>query len=1619
MIRTALFRFILLLILPLTWGASVQALECRYCEGKDLGALIELSVSRDSGALRAQIRGWIAEKHPDTPAGYVARAWALDQSGGDLKDVEQLYKEGIRRDPSLGLGFTNLGYTLERQKSYEEAFDYYLEGAKAWPHHAFFVQYAFFNLKNRQGEAAALDWLATYERTGPAQDWVYDYVRGVLARSNGDRRAADRYFEQALRRSTQPDALTAWLDNRLRVLSAERADRNTRLNTIREAIDWANTNRSDGALRHIGKILWEDFNLPRDAHSLFRAAYQMTPSPEAAHDAFGSIGNDDFDAGIAVLNQGLRDFPNNYHVLIAANWAWSEFKFDPQKAEGYGMRAIEMAPTQGELDNAINQYARFANESAQYDKAVPVFEKYLSSVNGRAYRNILGDYVDNRVHARDFDQANRLLQRAKDYGGFSENWIAGRENRIRNALRLQGQRDRFFAENPFLKDWEQRFGDSLRVTVEFATGKADIREAGLGVLRQAADALKARGAENYVFLIEGHTDSTGSDKINLPLSDARAKSVERYFVENAGIAPERLQTVGYGPRIPLATNATEGGKQINRRVEIRPYGNISAPQISTSGWLDARSLTLSPDGRFAVTGNTPAQVWDLERMLRVHQLPIGGSSREISPNGRYIAVKSSFVGVTGVTDNLLYIYDMRTGLMHSQLPNALEIDEISWSPFSDAVAFSDRNGYLRVYDMATRQFRAVTKMGTIRGSEQIIWTGDGAHIVTKSPRTSTAVVRDAQSLRPVTTLRNAGRVHGFANTPDGKYLVGMNNSYELIVWATADWREVARKRMPAMTFNLIAHPTEPKVMIADTFTNTTRLALVDVPSLDVTATFEGDPEKIHYGGFTPDGQHYVTTLDDQIVYLDTQNLRVDQRKDGAAHKGRGLTMVPSQDLVLSRDSEGTSVWNIKTGRRVHRIEGEVYQTWKPLSADGSVLFTFDEDGRMLRFDTTTFRSEVVKQIDGTPYSMRENDTHIAVGTVPQGEGPFQRPVSNIYVIEKATLNVVMQKRFDIVSEPVRYNDIYDPAVYVRLSDDGKLAVTSSWMAGFKQGTTNGRVVTIYDPQRNSEVTSFQAEARFFQMDWADGGEALKFRGKGRWYLHDPNTGKNTGRETPSANYEIALADGRTLEWFWDHVALDGKELTFPHNLRHLETHEDRNLAIGLTTGNELIFIDLNQMEQALTIAPRKNGEWIAYTPDGRYTASLAGTEDVYWSLGDNYLPFSALSENYERPGLIRNLLETIAQGEALPDDGVDVDADVFEAPYAVRLISPQRSTTEEETFVVELEVVKDSVDLADPEIEYTLNGRRVLKSRGFEEEAFFDGQETVGFSRRFDLNPGRNVIEASLVWRDARIQTQTLEIMREGGEAPDEKPSGQTLWFFGVGVSDYERSSQNLNFADRDATELAKLMEAQEGKLFNRVETKVLTDAEATERNVRIQMNEFLDQSSDDDVVVLFLAGHGVVDEEQELYFMTHEGDLAKPYTGMSVDRFRDYLENRPLNQNALMLLDICHSGAGSERVVAEDAVQNLTKGTGAVVFASSSGSELSFEDESFGGGHGAFTAALLEGLRGLADNRVGDRNGFNSLQELVLFTSSRVPELTEGQQRPQIPALSLNVDYPLSVATN
>ena len=101
--------------------------------------------------------------------------------------------------------------------------------------------------------------------------------------------------------------------------------------------------------------------------------------------------------------------------------------------------------------------------------------------------------------------------------------------------------------------------------VSFDTGSAAIKPQLRGVLDPFAASL--RDDPNTRISIVGHTDNTGSDAVNNPLSLDRARSVRDYLVDR-GLSPSRVEVAGRGEREPVADNASESGRARNRRVEI-------------------------------------------------------------------------------------------------------------------------------------------------------------------------------------------------------------------------------------------------------------------------------------------------------------------------------------------------------------------------------------------------------------------------------------------------------------------------------------------------------------------------------------------------------------------------------------------------------------------------------------------------------------------------------------------------------------------------------------------------------------------------------------------------------------------------------------------------------------------------------------------------------------------------------------------------------------------------------------------------------------------------------------------------------------------------------------------
>lgn len=105
----------------------------------------------------------------------------------------------------------------------------------------------------------------------------------------------------------------------------------------------------------------------------------------------------------------------------------------------------------------------------------------------------------------------------------------------------------------------------VELDVKFDFDRAQVKQESYGDIQNLADFMKEYAQTTTV--VEGHTDSVGTDAYNQKLSERRAEAVRQVLVDQYGVQGNRVDAIGYGESRPVADNATEAGRAINRRVE--------------------------------------------------------------------------------------------------------------------------------------------------------------------------------------------------------------------------------------------------------------------------------------------------------------------------------------------------------------------------------------------------------------------------------------------------------------------------------------------------------------------------------------------------------------------------------------------------------------------------------------------------------------------------------------------------------------------------------------------------------------------------------------------------------------------------------------------------------------------------------------------------------------------------------------------------------------------------------------------------------------------------------------------------------------------------------------------
>jgi Caspase domain len=276
--------------------------------------------------------------------------------------------------------------------------------------------------------------------------------------------------------------------------------------------------------------------------------------------------------------------------------------------------------------------------------------------------------------------------------------------------------------------------------------------------------------------------------------------------------------------------------------------------------------------------------------------------------------------------------------------------------------------------------------------------------------------------------------------------------------------------------------------------------------------------------------------------------------------------------------------------------------------------------------------------------------------------------------------------------------------------------------------------------------------------------------------------------------------------------------------------------------------------------------------------------------------------------------------------------------------------------------------------------------------------------------------------RPAQIEKQRpIEHIESRGEATtaaasDFNPEKGKLLVLSIGA-DYKKRDVAENACKKDAEKLADAFQSQQGVFFKHVSVTTLLNEQAKKDAILAKLDEIRKEATDGDLVVVTLAGHGTVDEDNNYFFLPFDYDQTKVLssTGVCWDDFHRAF--RPLHCMVLVIADTCHSGAITRADSTRDADEDAMAGSinkavnefrqaqaGLIVIAASLAEGVAKQNRNFG----YLSQAVFEGVTGQrSDSVTNDENwpkpntdGLITLETLRWYVINRVQLLSHKSQK-------------------
>lgn len=487
-----------------------------------------------------------------------------------------------------------------------------------------------------------------------------------------------------------------------------------------------------------------------------------------------------------------------------------------------------------------------------------------------------------------------------------------------------------------------------------------------------------------------------------------------------------------------------------------------------------------------------------------------------------------------------------------------------------------------------------------------------------------------------------------------------------------------------------------------------------------------------------------------------------------------------------------------------------------------------------------------------------------------------------------------------------------------------------------------------------------------------------------------------------------------------------------------EPHRSGVIALGLRD-QSISVRDAKTLEEKYRIVQDEVGNYIFITPQNYYMASRASASALYFNWNYKSFALSQFDAWFNRPDKVLKatgfmddeqlkLLEKAYKKRAKQVGGENISTGIIQSMPEVKIKNTHQLPLQVAEDFIDLEVEASSESSTLTSWQLSVNGVPMFENPGrkVNEENSFTGKVKV------PLLEGENKIK--ITGRN-KLGVESLPdeitITRTGN---DEKPN---LYLAAIAINRYQNETFNLKYAVKDARDIIRSFSSSEK--FGHVFIDSVFNEQVNFENVQ-KLKQKLSAARPQDVVILFFAGHGMLDENFDFRFAAWNVDMNRPSeTGMLYDDLEKILDGISC-RNKLMLVDACHSGQVDKDEIRTTAKELVTKqqAEGRVIkksfnaieqnvfkagmidrrgfelmqeifygLGSTTGSQVvvatagdSYAQESAQWNNGVFTYTLLNGLQTGEADLNNDKKV--TTDELVNYLRDTVKGLTDGNQVPR-----------------